>query len=159
MRSHSSRLAFMTVIAALALATEAVATELQFAEKRSHTNVVAAGVGGLRNQMSGSITISGASGTVTKAYLYWQGPTNSTSPTVNSSITVNGTPVVGSNIGFGHDCNWGFSNSQAYRADVTAIVTGNGTYSLTGFKIDSSETANGANTNGASPTPIDSRAR
>ena len=150
MRSHSSRLAFMTVIAALALATEAVATELQFAEKRSHTNVVAAGVGGLRNQMSGSITISGASGTVTKAYLYWQGPTNSTSPTVNSSITVNGTPVVGSNIGFGHDCNWGFSNSQAYRADVTAIVTGNGTYSLTGFKIDSSETANGANTNGAS---------
>src|SRR5207245_1369353 len=83
-------------IAALALATEAVATELQFAEKRSHTNVVAAGVGGLRNQTSGSITISGVSGTVTKAYLYWQGPTNSTSPTVNSSITINGTLVVGS---------------------------------------------------------------
>src|SRR5437773_1939986 len=142
MRSRSGRLVLIILAAVLTLATEAVATELSFVGKQSHTSVVTAGVGGLRNQTAGSIVVSGVSGTVTKAYLYWAGPTNTTDPTVNSSILVNGNPAVGSNIGFGHDCNWGFFNSQAYRADVTSIVTGNGTYVLTGF--------NGANANGAS---------
>src|SRR5439155_8371681 len=142
MRPQSAWFALAIVTASLAVASEAVATELRFVEKRSHTNVASAGVGGLRNQESGTITLTGVSGTVTKAYLYWQGPTNSTSPTVNASIQINENTVVGSNIGFGHDCNWGFLNSQAYRADVTSFVTGNGTYVLTGF--------NGANTDGAS---------
>jgi len=143
-------LVLIILAAVLTLATEAVATELSFVGKQSHTSVVTAGVGGLRNQTSGSIVVSGVSGTVTKAYLYWAGPTNTTDPTVNSSILVNGNPVVGSNIGFGHDCNWGFLNSQAYRADVTSIVTGDGTHVLTGFKADSNATPNGANTDGAS---------
>jgi len=150
MRPQSAWFALAIVTASLAVASEAVATELRFVEKRSHTNVASAGVGGLRNQESGTITLTGVSGTVTKAYLYWQGPTNSTSPTVNASIQINENTVVGSNIGFGHDCNWGFLNSQAYRADVTSFVTGNGTYVLTGFKADSPATENGANINGAS---------
>jgi hypothetical protein len=130
--------------------TEAVATELTFVEKRSHTNYVSAGVGGLRNQTSGVIAVSGVSGTVTKAYLYWQGPTRSLSPTVNASIKLNGNTVVGTNIGFSNDNCWFYDNSQGYRADVTSIVTGNGSYTISDYRIDPPSTVGGANLNGAS---------
>ncbi|MBM2826084.1 MAG: hypothetical protein HW403_148 [Dehalococcoidia bacterium] len=42
------------------------------------TDYVAAGVGGMRDIGTGSIVVSGVSGTVTKALLYWHGPMNST---------------------------------------------------------------------------------
>lgn len=88
-------------------------------------------IGGLRNGSgSGSLAVAGISGTVTKAYLYWHGPTDVASPTANASITFNGSGVVGTNIGTSQDNNWGFLNSQAYRADVTSLVTGNGAYSF-----------------------------
>src|ERR1700694_3040127 len=54
------------------------------------TNEVSAGTGGLRGFGSGQIVLSGVTGSVTKAFLYWQGPTNSTSPTTNANITFNG---------------------------------------------------------------------
>src|SRR5207245_10081636 len=99
MRPTRLRLALAIVTTALFVGTEAVATELTFVEKRSHTNYVSAGVGGLRDQTSGGvIMVSGVSGTVTKAYLYWQGPTRSLSPIVNASIKLNGTTVVGPNL-------------------------------------------------------------
>jgi len=115
--------------------TTVYATDYQFA-----------GVGGMRNVGSGTITLAGTSGTITQAYLYWHGPTNSADPNANAFVFVNAIPVVGTNIGFSNDNCWGFENSQAYRADVTAIVTatGNGAYNLTGFG------AGGVNTNGAS---------
>lgn len=99
-----------------------------------NTDFVSAGVGGLRNVGSGTVTLSGVTGTVTKAYLYWQGVTNS-SPDVGSPIVVNGNSVSGTNIGVSDDNCWDLANSQAYRADVTSLVqaTGNGTYSLSGF--------------------------
>jgi hypothetical protein len=108
-----------------------------------NTDFVSAGRGNLRNVGSGTIVLSGVSGTVTKAYLYWHGPTNSTVSTGNP-ITVNSTSVTGTNIGFSSDNCWGYLNSQAFRADVTALVqaTGNGNYSLSGF--------GGMNPNGAS---------
>ncbi len=98
------------------------------------TDFISAGVGKMRNVGSGTITLSGVSGTVTKAYLYWHGPTNS-STDVGNPITVNSTTVTGVNIGYSSDNCWGYQNSQAYRADVTALVqaTGNGTYALSGF--------------------------
>jgi hypothetical protein len=96
------------------------------------TDLATGGVG-VRGVGSGGITISGVSGTVTGALLYWHGPTNSTSPTANASLTFNGTGVVGTQIGFAADNFWGQLNSQAYRADVTSLVTGNGTYNLSGL--------------------------
>src|SRR5262249_37877560 len=93
-----------------------------------NTDVVYAGVGGLRSNASGGdITLAGATGPVTKAFLFWQGPTNSSDPTANANVTLGGQAVVGTNIGFSSSNCWGFENSQAYRADVTSIVTGNGT--------------------------------
>ncbi len=100
----------------------------------SNTDYVSAGVGGLRNTASGTITLSGVSGTVTKAYLYWHGVTNSTTD-AGSTITINGNSASGTHLGYSSDNCWGHNNSQAYRADVTFLVTltGNGSYALTGF--------------------------
>jgi MYXO-CTERM domain-containing protein len=110
--------------------------ETQFA-----TDWVTAGVGGLRGNGEGDIEIAGVSGTVGRVYLYWHGPTNSPDPDSNASIMFNGTPIVGTNIGTSQDNNWGQLNSQAYRADVTSLVSGNGTYSLTGLSPDNSNGA------------------
>lgn len=135
------------LMAMLLLATnKAVANDIALFQTFFDTDVAVAGVGKMRNVGSGVITLSGVSGTVTKAYLYWHGPTNSTDPTANAFVFVNGLPITGTNIGFSHDNCWGFANSQGYRADVTSLVasTGNGTYSLTGFGSGS------VNTNGAS---------
>src|SRR5688572_10914073 len=59
-----------------------------------NTDFVSAGISGTRNIGAGAIALSGVSGTVTKAYLYWHGITNSTTD-VGNSIIVNGTPVAG----------------------------------------------------------------
>ncbi len=109
------------------------ANNLGLSETVFATDVVAAGFGGIRNIGTGSLTVTGVSGKVTRAYLYWMGPTNSTSATANASVIFNGSAVTGTNIGFSDDNCWGFVNSQAYRADVTSMVPGNGTYSLANF--------------------------
>jgi hypothetical protein len=99
-----------------------------------NTDVAYAGLGGMRGTNgSGTITLSGVSGKVTKAYLYWHGPTNSSDPTSNAAVTFAGSHITGTNIGTSADNNWGFQNSQAYRADVTSHVHGNGGYALAGF--------------------------
>jgi hypothetical protein len=123
-----------------------------------NTDVAYAGYGGMRGNGTGSIVLQGVSGTVTKAVLYWHGPTNSTSPTVNATVTFNGTSITGTNIGFAHDNLWfdnnvEFANSQAYRADVSSLVTGNGTYSLANFRkthVTNNVTVVDADINGAS---------
>ena len=109
------------------------------------TDFVSAGTGGMRNTSPQTITLAGVSGTVTQALLYWSGPTNSTDPNINSSIMVNAIPVVGTNIGFSNDNCWSYANTQAYVADVTAIVvsTGNGAYTLSGYGT-SDPNSNGA---------------
>jgi hypothetical protein len=102
----------------------------------SDTDVGEFGFGGMRGDGTGSITVSGVSGTVTKALLYWNGPTRSTDPTANATVSFAETPVTGVNIGFASDNCWGFDNSHSYRADVTPLVTGDGTYSLSNFRKD-----------------------
>jgi hypothetical protein len=87
----------------------------------------------MRGNGTGSIAVSGITGPVIGAFLYWNGPTNSTDPAANAAVTFNGTPITGTNIGFASDNNWGFANSQSYRADVTSLVSGDGTYSLSNF--------------------------
>jgi hypothetical protein len=108
------------------------------------TDVATDGYGGMRDIGTGTITLSGVSGTVTTALLYWHGPTDSTDPDANATVTFAGQEITGANIGFSSDNYWDYDNSQAYRADVTSLVTGNGDYALADFtKAD-------ANVNGAS---------
>ncbi|MFL5958710.1 MAG: hypothetical protein ACJ75G_00380 [Gaiellaceae bacterium] len=99
----------------------------------SNTDVGEFGQGGMRGDGTGSIDVSGITGPVFRAFLYWHGPTNSSDPNSNATVTFNGSSVTGTNIGTAFDNNWGFDNSQAYRADVTALVSGDGTYSLGDF--------------------------
>jgi hypothetical protein len=93
------------------------------------TDVAYAGYGGVRGgDGTGTLTVAGVSGEVTEAYLYWQGPTNSEDADSNAAISFDGTDITGTNIGLSSDNCWGFDNSQAYRADVTSLVDGNGAY-------------------------------
>lgn len=108
------------------------------------TDVAYAGVGGLRNFGQGAISLTGVTGPVTEALLYWHGPTNSDDPNANATVSFAGSPVSGTNLGLSDDNCWGFANSQAYRADVTALVSGNGDYALADFSKDGGIESNGA---------------
>ncbi len=110
----------------------------------ANTDVAEFGFGGMRGNGVGSIGVSGITGPVTKALLYWNGPTNSTDPAANAAVTFSGTPVTGTNIGFASSNCWSFQNSQSYRADVTSLVTGNGTYALSNFDKPPDVAVNGA---------------
>jgi hypothetical protein len=110
------------------------------------TDFVTAGTGGLRGTGTGTISVAGVSGPVTRSDLYWHGPTNSTDPAANANVSVNGNAVTGTNIGFSDDNFWGFSNSQAYRANSTSIINGNGVYNLSNFTKPPTMEANGAAT-------------
>ena len=141
-----------TVLAALALAAALVALIASGLNSRptsandiAHfqtvygTDVAAAGYGGMRGIGTGTISLAGVSGSVTKALLYWHGPTNSSDLSANASVTFAGTDITGTNIGLSDDNCWLYDNSQAYRADVTALVTGNGDYSLSNFLKDDAD--------------------
>ena len=102
---------------------------------------------------SGNLTLTGVSGTVTQAYLYWHGPSNAEPNGVgNSAVTFNGTDITGTFLGVSSDNCWGFANSLAYRADVTSLVSGNGVFSLTNFlkNGNDNDTSNDIDINGAS---------
>ena len=96
---------------------------------------VAAGIG-LRNQGSGSLTVSGipAGSTVQKALLYWN-ILNETDPL--GAIAVNQTRFGGTMIGRDESPCWPTPWSWAYRADVTSSVTGNGAYTISGYPTGS----------------------
>ena len=109
------------------------------------TDTVSAGFGGMRDNGMGTLAVSGVSGSVTRAYLYWHGPTNTNDPAANAAVTFDGHAIIGTNIGLSNDNCWGFVNSQAYRADVTPYVSGNGSFALDGFvKQTGSININGA---------------
>ena len=127
---------------ALALAAQSFASVSYFKTVYG-TDWTSVGIGGMRGVGSNTLSLSGVSGTVTGAYLFWHGPTNSADPLANANVTFNSHAVTGVNIGISQDNNWGFQNSQAYRADVSSWVTGNGSYSLSDFKKSSVE-INGA---------------
>lgn len=137
LRSHASgslRL-LAAVLSCLVVVDCASASVISYFETQYNTDWTTAAMGGMRADGQGTMTLSGVSGTVSRAYLYWHGPTNSSNPAFNANVMVNGSLISGTNIGFSQDNFWGFANSQAYRADVTSLVTGNGAYSLTGFDL------------------------
>jgi len=133
--------------AALVLPGIAQATDLTFFRTVFDTDFTAAGVGGMRGNGNGTITLAGISGTITEAYLFWHGPSNASAtaaPVANATVTFNGTDVTGTFLGISDDNCWNFQNSLAYRADVTSLVTGNGAYALTNFTKPNGIDANGA---------------
>lgn len=143
-----SLLAVAGAVAALGGPTLAQASDLTAFKTVFNTDFVAQGFGGMRDNGTGTINLTGVSGTVKEAYLYWHGPTNaaSTNTGANANVSFNGTNITGSFLGISADNCWGFSNSMAYRADVSSLITGNGPYSLANFVKDS----NRINVNGVS---------
>lgn len=141
-------IAFIGTLGILAAPREKCwANDVALHETIYNTDYAVAAVGGLRDTTKATLSLSGVSGTINKAYLYWHGPMNSTNPLANATIQVNNKPVTGVNIGYSDDNCWGFDNSQAYRADVTALVRAerNGSYALTQYvKQGTNINANGA---------------
>jgi len=121
------------VALALGLPNVASATDLTFFKTVFNTDFTSAGVGGMRGNGTGSISLSGVTGPVTEAYLYWHGPNNNGNVMNNATVNFNSNSVTGTFLGVSSDNCWGFANSLAYRADVTSLVSGNGTYSLANF--------------------------
>jgi hypothetical protein len=133
MNLRTTILAAVTGIGLVALSSGAQATDLKYFTTMYGTDYVTAGYGGMRGIGTGTLSVSGITGPVTKAYLYWHGPANSSSPSANQTVDFNGTSITGSFLGISSDNCWGFADSLAYRADVTSLVTGNGSYSLANF--------------------------
>jgi len=130
---------------ALALPTVASATDLTLFKTVFATDFVSVGADGMRGNGTGSMTLAGVTGPVTEAYLYWHGPNSAPGTTANASVNFNGTDITGSFLGISNNNCWGFTNSLAYRANVTSLVSGNGTFSLANFrKAATSTDINGA---------------
>lgn len=128
--------AFALAAAVLAvLPGMASATNLTSFKTVFDTDFTAAGVGGMRGNGTGTISLSGVTGTVSEAYLFWHGPTNaaSTNTGANANVTFNGNAIAGTFLGISDNNCWGFANSMAYRANVSSLVTGNGSYTLANF--------------------------
>jgi len=130
----SQALALFGVVLVLALSCGlAQAGSLAAWETISQTDFAAFGTGGMRGNGTGSITVSGISGPVTHALLIWHGPADNDALNANATVSFNGNTITGSNVGRSDNNCWGFLLSHAYVADVTAYVSGNGTYTLTNF--------------------------
>ncbi len=94
---------------------------------------VASGVG-MRNRGFGHISVAGipAGSTIYAAYLYWDILGNTNDDTFSQG-QINGQQITGQLVATGGVPCWDTTSNFAYRADVTSLVTGNGTYSLTDF--------------------------
>jgi hypothetical protein len=131
-RAHRSRVAYLATLALLAMTPALFGSNLVNFTTVANTDFAFFGAGGMRGAGTGNIAVTGVTGTVTTAFLYWHGPTNDPADT-NAAVTFNGTPITGTNIGNSADNCWGFQNSKAYVANVTSLVTGDGTYPLANF--------------------------
>src|SRR3954452_3557785 len=136
--------ATVALAAALAGGSSAMANAVTPFTTVFNSDVAQFGYGGLRDNGTGTMEVAGVTGPVTQAFLYWHGPTNSDQTDANSVVSFGGQSVTGMNIGVGNNNCWGYANSQAYRADVTSLVTVNGSYALENFIKGSSVNANGA---------------
>jgi hypothetical protein len=98
-----------------------------------HGGAVAAGVG-MRNRGFGTISLSGvpSGSSITAAFLFWVVLGSGPDPSYAQG-SLNGHSITGTLVGVSEDPCWGNDASFGYRADVTALVAGNGDYSLAGF--------------------------
>lgn len=115
----------------------------------SNINWTSGGVSGVGSDGTGTIAISGiGSSSVVQALLYWHGidQTSNGGDGVydNANISIDGNGITGVNIGDSTTNCWGPGSSTAYRADVTAFVTGDGSYAIAGMAAKAGHSANGA---------------
>jgi len=131
-------------IALLTFATGlAQAEEIKASRTVRNVDMATAGIGGI-DTGTGTLALSGVSGGVQRAYLYWHGINNGGGAYNKPTINFAGQSVTGTSLGIsGTNC-WGSGQSQAFEADVTSLVTGNGNYSLSGLAGGANEHANGA---------------
>lgn len=99
------------------------------------TDYASAGVGGMRGFGDATLSISGipAGATITRALLYWNGPSDNTDTAANAAVLCKGTLITGLHIGTASSNCWPQSRGYSYVADVTGQVTGNGAYALANF--------------------------
>ena len=127
------------------------AVPVSFARLESGVDWTSAGVGGVSGG-SGTIALAGVSGTVHKAYLYWHGldapESGGDGVYDNENVTIDGNPVTGTSLGDSTTNCWpdpfGTGSSRAFRADVTAFVSGNGSYAIAGLSAKTGHSGNGA---------------
>ena len=131
-----------------------MATPVTFAEIVNQTDWTQAGVAGVGDSASVNITLSGVTGTVKKAYLYYHGIGDPAY--APAGVTFGGVAIAPIALGNATTNCWGTGSSTAYRADVTAQVTGNGTYPVANLANGAGMNANGASLivffNDADPT-------
>jgi len=75
------RILCLAIVLCVSMVGDAKANDIVKLETVFDTDYVSAGTGGMRGTGNGTMFLSGINGPVSKAYLYWQGPTNSSSPT------------------------------------------------------------------------------
>ncbi len=131
----------LAVAAAMAFPT--LANTLTAGPVVGTTDFAMFGIGGLRGTGNGSITVTGVTGTVTRAILVWHGVSDSATA-ISRSATIGATNFAGTNIGLSDNNCWSQASSQAFQADVTSVVTGNGTYSLSNMRTGTTFDPNGA---------------
>ncbi|MBI4270680.1 MAG: hypothetical protein HY615_10135 [Candidatus Rokubacteria bacterium] len=142
--SSCSVVAGALVALGLLLVATAHATPVSQKRVAVNTDWCAAGVGGVGGG-SGTIDLNCVTGTVTRAFLYWHGINNSGSGAVydNPMVGINDNVVTGTSLGDATTNCWGAGSSRAFEADVTAFVTGNGAYRITGLSAVAGHNANG----------------
>ncbi len=98
-----------------------------------HGGYTAAGIG-MRNLGSGTISIDGvpAGAKVKSATLLWDVLADASDPSFAQG-TFNGEPIAGNLWASGASPCWPVAANWSYEADVTSLVTGNGSYSLADF--------------------------
>jgi lysophospholipase L1-like esterase len=118
-----------------------------------HGGYIAAGIG-MRNLGYGTIDITGipAGATVKSATLLWDILDNSADASFAQG-TLNGHAFTGTQWASGASPCWPVTANFSYEADVTSLVTGNGSYKLAGFATGQSDGADPW-TSGSSP-PLD----
>lgn len=135
-----------TLAAASVLATSpAEARSVVLGRTETRTDYVSAGIGGIGDG-PGNIVISGVSGGVRKAFLYWHGINNSGTGAIydNATISFAGHSVTGASLGDAETNCWGAGSSRAFFADVSNYVSGNGSYSIDGLDAAAGHSGNGA---------------
>lgn len=136
---------WFTAITILLTAGFVHATPVTKTRTEANIDWVSAGVGGAGGG-TGTINLTGVSGTVTKAFLFWHGVNNSGTGAAynNPTVSIDGNAVTGVTLGDATTNCWGSGSSRAFRADVTPYISGNGTYTITGLSALSGHNANGA---------------
>ncbi|HEX6985568.1 MAG TPA: hypothetical protein VF170_09335, partial [Planctomycetaceae bacterium] len=136
--------------AAEALERRDLLSAVTFFQKFEEVDWTSAGAGGIGNYNGGVATLSvgDVSGEIVAGYLYWQGidtvGAGGNGVYDNETVTFDGVQVVGASLGTGGTGGWGTGGSQAFRADVTALLrTGVQSYSVAGLASKRGHNANG----------------